>query len=43
VQQQPELVDQDMAFLALDQLACVEAMWIEPAQAVPAPVANRFK
>ena len=29
VQQQSELVDQDMAFLALDQLAGVEAMWID--------------
>jgi len=29
VQQQPELVDQDMAFLALDQLAGIEAMRID--------------
>jgi hypothetical protein len=29
VQQQPELVDQDVAFLALDQLAGVEAMRID--------------
>lgn len=29
VQQQPELVDQDVAFLALDQLAGVEAMPID--------------
>ncbi len=29
VQQQPKLVDQDMAFLALDQLAGVEAMGID--------------
>ena len=29
VQQQPELVDQDVAFLALDQLAGIEAMRID--------------
>ena len=29
VQQQSELVDQDVAFLAFDQLAGVEAVWID--------------
>ena len=29
VQQQSQLVDQDVAFLALDQFAGVEAMWID--------------
>ena len=29
VQQQPELIDQNVAFLALDQLAGIEAMWID--------------